>query len=185
MDEKHALGAMKRGSEAALEWFIRRYAPYVSAVILNVSGGVLSPEDREEICSDVFLALWNGAGKVRPGKAKAYLGAVARNLTKNRLRSRGQEMPLEEDVLEVSPADIHRQLEAREQARIVGRAVTKMPPPDREIFLRHYYYGQPLSRIAEEMNMNLSTVKTRLRRGREKLKDELRKGGYDVADKYI
>ncbi len=31
---------------------------------------------------------------------------------------------------------------------------------------------------AEEMGMNLSTVKTRLRRGRERLKDELKKGGY-------
>ena len=52
-------------------------------------------------------------------------------------------------------------------------AVLAMPYPDREIFLRHYYYGQKLEAIAQEMDMNLSTVKTRLRRGREKLRSVL------------
>ena len=63
---------------------------------------------------------------------------------------------------------------------LVRAAVEAMPLEDREIFLRHYYYFQPLARIAEELSMNLSTVKTRLRRGREKLKDELKRRGYDV-----
>ena len=41
-------------------------------------------------------------------------------------------------------------------------------------------YLGAVARIAEELNMNLSTVKTRLRRGREKLKDELKRRGCDV-----
>jgi RNA polymerase sigma-70 factor (ECF subfamily) len=49
---------------------------------------------------------------------------------------------------------------------------------DREIFLRHYYYCQPVKTIAAELEMNESTVKTRLKRGREKLKTILREGGY-------
>jgi RNA polymerase sigma-70 factor (ECF subfamily) len=48
-----------------------------------------------------------------------------------------------------------------------------MELPDREIFLRHYYYYQGVSRIAEEMDMNVSTVKTHLARGRQKLKSIL------------
>jgi len=51
--------------------------------------------------------------------------------------------------------------------------VLSMTQPDKEIFLRFYYYCQSISVIAEKMGMNQSTVKTRLKRGREKLRQHL------------
>ena len=180
MEEKQALKALKHRDEAALVWFMERYTPYVHTIISNILGGVMSARDREEVSSDVFLVLWKNAGKIRPGKVKAYLSGTARNMAKDRLRQAGRDLPLEEDILVVSTEDVERELELREQAGIVRRAMLRMGQPDREIFLRRYYYYQPLVQIAEEMGMHLSTVKTRLRRGREKLKDELRKGGYDI-----
>jgi RNA polymerase sigma-70 factor (ECF subfamily) len=48
-----------------------------------------------------------------------------------------------------------------------------MTQPDQEIFLRHYYYCQSVAVIAEKMKMNPSTIKTRLKRGREKLRQYL------------
>ena len=182
MDEKRALRGLKQQNEAALAWFIERYAPYVSTIIFNIIGDKMSSRDIEEVSSDVFLVLWKNASKIRPGKVKAYLSGIARNMAKDRLRQNGMDLPLEEDVLTVSDTDIQRDLEVREQARLVKQAMLKMEYPDREIFLRHYYYCQPLSQIAGEMEMNLSTVKTRLRRGREKLKDELKKGGFCDED---
>ena len=95
----------------------------------------------------------------------------------------GRELPLEEDAIIFSDIDPQCDIEAREQASFIRRAVLAMEQPDREIFLRHYYYFQPVSQIAEEMQINSSTVKTRLRRGRSKLKDILCEGGYHVDDK--
>ncbi|MEF9971380.1 MAG: sigma factor-like helix-turn-helix DNA-binding protein, partial [Oscillospiraceae bacterium] len=65
------------------------------------------------------------------------------------------------------------------------RAVLAMELPDREIFLRHYYYYQALAQISVEMEINVSTVKTRLRRGREKLKEILHEGGYSLGNENI
>ena len=48
-----------------------------------------------------------------------------------------------------------------------------MEPTDREIFLRCYYHGQPVTVIAAELGIPVSTVKSRLRRGREKLRAAL------------
>ena len=53
---------------------------------------------------------------------------------------------------------------------------------DRELFVRHYYYGQTVARAAEEMELNLSTAKTRLRRGRERLKTFLQEVGYEPME---
>ncbi len=48
-----------------------------------------------------------------------------------------------------------------------------MEPTDRAIFLRYYYHCQPVAAISAELKLPLSTVKSRLRRGREKLRKAL------------
>lgn len=182
MDERRALRGLTQHNETALAWFIERYAPYVNTIVFNIIGNAMSIKDVEEVSSDVFLVLWKNAERIRPGKVKAYLSGIARNMARDRLRQADQALPLEEDILTSSAADMEHDVEVREQARLVNQAMLNMEYPDREIFLRHYYYCQPLSQIAEEMGINLSTIKTRLRRGRGKLKDELRKGGFCDED---
>ena len=70
-------------------------------------------------------------------------------------------------------------LEDQEAARLVREALDTLDRTDRELFVRRYYYGQTVARAAEEMGLNLSTAKSRLRRGREKLKELLGKAGYE------
>lgn len=101
------------------------------------------------------------------------------------MRSMGKSIPLEEDAILISDVDLERDLEAREQAAFIRRATMAMQHPDREIFLRHYYYCQSVSQIAEEMKLNSSTIKTRLRRGRSRLKEVLREGGYNIEEENI
>ena len=52
-----------------------------------------------------------------------------------------------------------------------------LTPEDRAIFIRYYECGQRIEDIAGAMQMNPSTVKSRLKRGRELLKTELTKRG--------
>lgn len=168
MNEAKALGELKRGSEKALEWFMERYSAYVGTVVYNIIGGSRSREDVEEVCSDVFVTLWTSAGKIKGAGVKSYLVSVARNKSIDLLRKSGQELPLEDDVLIAEePESV---LSRREEAAAVRQAVLSMDWPDREIFLRHYYYCQKISDIAREMDMKEATVKTHLRRGREKLR---------------
>ena len=129
--------------------------------------------DVEEVASDVFFALWENARKVY--SVKGYLGTVARNMAKNKLRSLGWDLPLDERMLVVAGDNPETALEEKEKAKAVKRAVLRMPHPEREIFLRHYYYCQKIETISREMDIPLSTVKTKLRRGRARLGRELEK----------
>lgn len=63
----------------------------------------------------------------------------------------------------------------RELARAVRRAVDSLRPRDREIFLRYYFYLQPVEYIARELDMAPASVRSRLSRGREKLRKKLEK----------
>lgn len=182
MDEHRALKELKRKNENALIWFIDRYSAYVGTIIYNIIGSSLPGTDIEEISSDVFFTLWRNADKITPGKVKAYLGGIARNKAKERTRKAGAALPLEGDLLLISSENPEHDFQEREQALFIQKAILAMPHPEREIFIRHYYYCQPVSLIAEELQINLSTVKTKLRRGREKLKEVLTEGGYTIED---
>lgn len=173
MKESKALREMQRGSEEALGWFIDRYSGYVTTIIYNIIGACMDSGDVEEVASDVFLAFWQNAKKVRSRSVKAYLGAIARNRAKNKLRECGYDLPLEEQILLVDGISPETEFQRRELARVVQRAVLALPQPDREIFLRFYYYSQCTEQIAGEMGINHSTVRSKLRRGRQSLKETL------------
>ena len=173
MTEATALRELKKGSEAALIWFIDAYTPYVTAIIHNIIGEHMDMADVEEVAADVFFALWENARKVY--SVKGYLGTMARNKAKNKLRDLDYDLPLEEQILVVGGDDPEEKVEEKERNRAIHWAVLQMPHPEREIFLRHYFYCQKVDTISSEMGISLSTVKTKLRRGRARLGRELQK----------
>ena len=171
MTEQAALKKLKAGSEDALRWFIHRYSGYVATVVHNVIGQSMAEADMEEVVSDVFVALWQNAATIR--SPKGFLGTTARNLAKNKARSRNLTLPLDDQILLVEGLTMEDLWERRELRDAVRQAVLNMGQPDKDIFLRFYYYYQSLEDISAQMAIPLSTVKSRLRRGRSKLEKSL------------
>ena len=178
MTEQTIIRKMRAKDPAALEALMDCYIPYVSAVVWNILRFSMQPEDAEEVVSDVFLTAWNQAEDLQSGKVKAWLAAVARNKAKSRLRSIVTVIPLEDDLLVLPEQENpESELTRTEERFLVNWAVNDLPEQDKEIFLRHYYHAQTVREIAEEMDLNESTIKTKLRRGRAKLKEILTKWG--------
>ena len=173
LTDAKALALLQKGDQQALEWFIDRYSAYVGTIVNNILQDSMSRADVEEVTADVFVTFWKSAGTLLPLNLKAWMGRVARSLALHKLRERAQELPLEEDILILEEDSLIEKLDQEERDRIVRDAVLAMPQPDREIFLRFYYYSQTIPVIAEKLDMNPSTVKTRLKRGREKLREHL------------
>ena len=69
--------------------------------------------------------------------------------------------------------DLQRQTEERETQEILWRLVDHLEEPERTLFFRYYYEGEKLKAIAADLGMNLSTAKTKLRRGRLLLREQL------------
>ena len=153
MDEQKLLRQLQKQRAGALEQAVARYGAYVLAIIRNRSRGVLTPEDHEEIASDVFFALWNGAGRIERGQLRPWLGAVARNRTAEAMRKQNVYLPLE-----ALGADGGK------------GALRALPDEDREIFYRFYDLSQTAAQIAEDLQLNASTVRSRLMRGRRTLR---------------
>ena len=178
MRESIILQNIKAGDPSGLKALMERYVPYISVIVWNILRDAMSPQDAEEVVSDVFLAAWEQAADLKAGHVKGWLGTVARNKAKNKLRQMGRTISLEENSMDIpAPNDLSEAMEQDEERRLVRQAVDALPPEDKEIFLRHYYYAQSIKEISDHMALNESTIKTKLRRGRMKLKEALTKGG--------
>lgn len=173
MTEEKMLSRMKKGDARALEALISQYNAYVASIITFMIGSVAGKEDVEELVSDVFLSIWNHAETLKPGKVKPYIGASARNAAKSFLRKQ-KTLVMDQDeitaLMDPESAGPENQAMRKEQRRLVRAAVLGMEQPDREIFLRYYYYLQTSAQIAEAMNLTPANVRSRLMRGRNALK---------------
>lgn len=180
-EEDKIVRGMCMGEQQALEHVIDCYTAYVGTIVWNIVQDRLSFADAEEIVSDVFKTLWFSADKVRPGKLKGYLSIIARRSAINALRGAKQLLPLEDDVLRTAGSGPEEEFLRGEEYEALRRTMDEMPEPDRTIFIRHYYFCQKTADIAGAMGLNVNTVQSKLRRGRETLRRKLTEGGYFIG----
>ncbi len=171
VDERKLLEKLKKKDVRMLDRAMKIYTPYLSTVLYNMAGSRLSKEDGEEIIADVFITLWKNADYINmeKGSVRSYIAAVARNLALRRINKECIYVPLE-DVSATGKSD---EIEDRILTDTLWDAVMSLGEVDSEIFVRYYKYGEKLKVIADTMGINISTVKTRLSRGRKKLKELL------------
>lgn len=164
----------------ALREMIINYTPFVSSILARILKNM--KQDIDELTADVFVAAWDNRKKLEAGKLAAYLGVIARNKAFSLLRKEHEELPLEEDILIYDNENIELMVEQKELSGLLKEALQSLPTAHRELFVRHYYYGQTVSEAASEMDINESTAKSWLKRGRERLRDILiEKGAQDYV----
>lgn len=175
-EKERLLMNLKNQKRGSLEKAIDIYTPYVSVIIYNIIGGVMTKEDVEEAVSDVFVSLWRNAPCLDAGKGciRTYLGAVARNAARKKLRSVFKECAISEDIPDIKSIP-EEKAEEKEDIQKLLSLIRELGEPDCEIFLRHYWYGEKISKISAATGVCKSTVTTKLHRGRKKLSEILSK----------
>lgn len=152
----------KRKIHPCAEEVVIRFSDMVFRVALSRTGNY---NDAEDITQEVFLKyIQKNKGYEDWEHIKAWLIRVTSNLSKNLVNSAWHRhtAPLE-DGMDVGG-------EPPENSEIL-EAVQKLPEKYREIIRLHYLKGYRVEEISKQLNLNESTVKTRLSRGRKKLRE--------------
>lgn len=152
----------KKKIHPCAEEVVKRFSDMVFRIALSRTGNY---NDAEDITQEVFLKYIQKNKNYEDWEhIKAWLIRVTENLSKNLLNSAWHRhtAPLEDgmDVGETPP-----------QGSEILEAVQKLPEKYREIIRLHYLKGYRVEEISKQLNINESTVKTRLRRGRKKLRE--------------
>ena len=170
---------LKKHNEKALEEIMEKFTPLVATIIYNISNGRLSTSDIEELVADTFIALWNNAENFQDENIKGYLCSIAKNKAKNKLREIKPVQLIDiEDTVIFDDFSFSEDIENKAISAELLNAINEIKEPDREIMIRHYYYYQSVYKIAEIIDINAETVKSKIRRTRAKLKAYLEERGY-------
>ena len=159
--------------EARLRYEIFDDMPVIrkSLYVENKSGRtvVIDAAETEALVSDVFLALWRSRAKLRDEGIASYLIAIARNRAGSYLRKKRREIPVDPADMTETPDNGELPEDAAERKLLAESLLEALDEETRKLFVRHYYFGQTVEDASRELGMNLSTAKSRLVRGREKL----------------
>ncbi len=170
---------LKKGDENAFEAIVDRFTPLVSTIIFNLANGSLNTTDIEELTSDTFVTLWYNRDKIQPDKLKGYICCIAKNKTKNKLKAAFRHQIINIDEMDYEDGlVVSDEIENKIIAEVLREALDIIGEPDKEIIIRHYYYYQSSTEISEKMGMKSETVKSRIKRAREKLRSILTERGY-------
>ena len=184
MDDRDIIQLYFDRSEAAIAASDRKYGPYCRTVAGNI---LPSSQDVEECVNDTWLRAWNAMPPQRPQRLKTFLGKITRNLALHRwevlhaAKRGGGQVDLALEELEgclPGAGDTEAQIiERAVLTQVLNGFVASLSRQGRILFLRRYWYLQPIEQIAREMGISKSKVKMTLSRQRDKLRRRLEEEG--------
>ena len=187
MTEQELIAAARRGSETAFEELVRLYEKRVYHLALRMSGG---QEDALEIAQEAFLAAWRGLPAFR-GEAgfATWLYRLATNLCldhlraqKRRTQSMGPALSLDDEEngpVQVADQQLQPQeaVERSERRRALERGLASLPDHHRQVLIMRELSGLSYQEIAQVLDLDLGTVKSRIARARLSLRKILLEDG--------
>jgi RNA polymerase sigma factor (sigma-70 family) len=168
-----------KGEQQAYKVLVDRYQSYIFTLAYRL---LQSREDAEEVAQDVFIKAYRSLADFKGGsKFSTWLYTIAHNTGITYLRKKKQKILAIDDEntftqLENQESDFKaNQVEDKSKKDMVNRAIEMLAPDDAQIITLFYKGDQSLDEIAAVMRMETNTVKVRLFRARQKLKEKMEK----------
>ncbi|MCA9253558.1 MAG: sigma-70 family RNA polymerase sigma factor [Phycisphaerales bacterium] len=136
------------------------------------------PSEAEDAVQEVFIEIWKNAARFDPTVASetTFVAMIARRRLIDR-RRRDARRPVNEstpvDELSIPSPDTLDEIDIRDEAAHAASALGRLKPDQRRVLKLAVCQGWPHQLIADRLGMPLGTVKTHVRRGLIKLREEL------------
>jgi len=174
-------GLVERAREGDVVAFERLIASYQSKVYTFAFAFTGSPDVAQDLAQDALVKVYKSLGSFRFQSAfSTWLYSIVKNTYLDAVKSRaGRERALEEPLTERDVADLHEAATAeerllqKESRRTLLRALRQVPVAYRTVVALADVQGLGYEEIAGALGVPVGTVKSRLKRGRDALKDAL------------
>ena len=155
---------LRQKNRAALDLLYNQYRGSLYGVIKRI----LKNEDvAQEVLQDAFLKIWNKIDTYdrEKGRLFTWMLNVCRNLAIDKKRSSEINKESKTDSLENSVSKAERSMPIEQSTETIGLPESLNQLPEEQRFVVEYLYlkGYTQSELAEEFNIPLGTIKTRLR----------------------
>ncbi len=170
------LGRVADGDRAA---FAELYDQTGARVLGLIKRLLKDHSQSEEVTQEVFLEIWQTATRFDPakGSASSWMLTMAHRRAVDRVRasqsSRDRDTKIGIRDFETSYDSVTEQVEIRIEHERVERALGRLTELQRQAVQLAYYGGYTHNEVSQMLHVPIGTVKTRLRDGMIRLRDEL------------
>lgn len=175
ISEDELVSGLRSRNKSSLDYLYDHY----SAALYGVISRIITNEDvAEELLQDAFLRIWNRIDNydATKGRLFTWMLNIARNLAIDKTRSKEISKERKTDDIDNLVNRIDRKEQTEQSVEAIGLKEVLVRLPQEQKFVVEYLYlkGYTQSELAEEFNIPLGTVKTRLRLAMIELRRELR-----------
>jgi RNA polymerase sigma-70 factor (ECF subfamily) len=159
---------------SAFKKLYEHFAPRLKSFLLRIGSDMSAAE---EICQESMIMVWRRAETFNPESAGAstWIFTIARNKRIDKLRKDNRPLPdLNDPSFFQIPVDKSDDILQRvEEEKKIKNALKNLPPEQAKLILSAYYEEKSHRKIADEMNLPLGTVKSRIRLAINRLRTQL------------
>ena len=186
MDDGQLVTLYLRRDETAIEKTAEQYGRRLYALSLGITADAQTAEECE---NDTYLQAWHSIPPHEPrGYLYAFLARITRHISLNRCRDRArlcrraqlETLSAELEQCIPAPDDTVCRLEERALQAALNGFLGTLSREKRGVFLRRYWFLDPVADIAARYGMSESKVKSMLLRLRRQLRAYLIKEGYEL-----
>jgi len=179
MDEHDLISRSKSGDVEAFNLLVEQYQRLVYNLALRMLG---SAEAAEDASQDTFLSVYRAIGGFRGGSFKSWVLRIAANSCHDKLRVARRYRVVSLDTLMLDPDDLPESNNnespedyalRRELGRFLSEGLKHLPEDQRLVVVLSDVQGLSYEEVAQVAGCSLGTVKSRLNRGRTRLRDFL------------
>lgn len=158
------------------------YSNYAATLLGLIQRIVPDPQVAEEVLQDTFVKIWKNARQYESGKGRLFtwFANIARNTAIDMVRSarfrRRQQTTSTENFVNKDVLG-SEEMEVRDAG--LQKVLAEMDPKYRELIELAYFKAYSQRELAKELDIPLGTIKTRLRKAIDLLREQL-KGDYST-----
>lgn len=170
LDERGLLEAVQNGEPAALQEFVERHKKQVYFLSLSLTGNQHDAEDlSQEVFMKAFISIkgFRGDSKLNSWLHRITVNAYLDQKARRSFRLIRMSEPIDKELgpelqSSDSSTDPEKQYERRTLRIAIEKAMEKLSPRQRSVFVLRHYGELPLKEIAETLKVKEGTVKSAL-----------------------
>lgn len=182
MEEQQLVQELKAKNETAFTHFVAHYKDRVYNTVLSI---LQNREEAEDLSQEIFIDIWNKVGSFRgESSLSTWVYQVAVNRCRDHLKWKKRKKrfafirSLSGEAQEMKhqiPDFVHPgvQMEQRERAKALFKAIKKLPESQRVAFSLHKLEGLSYQEIAGIMDRSLGSVESLMHRAKQNLQKML------------
>jgi len=177
--DNEIISSVLLGDQARYAELVKRYQNFVFTIALRYAS---RREDAEEIAQDVFVKAYRSLADFRgDSKFSTWLYTIVSTtcisfLRKKKIDTRSLDNEQVFEVADSQDSGMHaNQVEQKSKLQMVNEAIKLLSPDDAKLITLFYKGEQSLEEISRIMGMETNTVKVKLHRARQRLKDRMEK----------